>query len=166
MANIISIDQVSEKSFLQMSNGGTSVLISLLALAASRNAVSEKEKLMATCIASKDQAVFGRGAVGFDIGELPWSKEEIRFNEEKVFLTKSIERVISQVDWDTLDYNPDIEQALSNQHKLLSLVNSFKLEHVQKFDSKNFCLPEKLGEQCVKHQVYLHGCGCVICNDG
>lgn len=165
MANTIFNDQVSENSFLQMSNSGTSVFISLLAIATSRNAITENEKLMATCISSRDQSVFGIGVVGFDIAELPWSLCEEEFNELKIFLKKSIERVISRRDWRALSYEPDAERAVSNQHKFLEMVNSFQFKHVQKFNPKKFYLPEVVGELCQEHNVYLHEGGCVICND-
>ena len=165
MGNLVSNEQIGDKSRLKMSNGATSVFVSLLSLATSRIAATENQILLSTCIASCDQSVFGLGIVGFDLADLPWTRDEEEFAKEKNFLISSIERVISRSDWGELDYTPSVDRALHNQRIFLEMVNLFQLENVQEFNQSNFRLPEPLGETCQKHGVYLHIAGCVICHD-
>jgi len=165
MANRISNEQVGNESRLKMSNGATSVFVSLLSLATSRNAATEAQMLLSTCIASCDQSVFGLGMVGFDLADLPWTRDDEEFAKEKTFLVSSIERVVSGADWGELDYEPAVDRALHNQGIFLEMVNRFQLEHVQDFDPSRFRLPETIGEACEKHGVYLHIAGCVVCHD-
>lgn len=55
-----------------MSNGSTSVFVSVLSLAAAALAESDRQRGLAAWFAIYDQGIFGLGAAGFDIGELPW----------------------------------------------------------------------------------------------
>ncbi|WP_411906880.1 hypothetical protein [Rhizobium mayense] len=50
----------------------TDVFMEVLAIAASALAQARSEQAFASWIASRDQAVLGLGAVGFDIAEMPW----------------------------------------------------------------------------------------------
>jgi hypothetical protein len=72
---------------LKMSNGLTSVFISVLSLSASRLAKTEREIDFAIWLASHDQAIVGSGTVGFDISDIPWSMEN--FDAEKKVCIKS-----------------------------------------------------------------------------
>ncbi len=166
MANIIFNEQVSEDSCLQMSNGGTSVFIGLLAMALSALARSDREKLFARCIAACDQGVVGSGAVGFDVADLPWSNTEEAFGADKRFVIASIERAIAKTDWHKLDYQPAVDLALENQYTFLGMINCLELQHVVgEFDPDNFVLMGSSEGLCERHGVYLHEEGCVVCND-
>ena len=82
MSNIISFDGnvTPDDDSLQMSNGGTDVLISILALSGSVIARTENEKRLMVYLSENDQ-IIGRGCVGFDIVEMPW--EKATFEEDK-----------------------------------------------------------------------------------
>lgn len=161
MANMLQSDDL----FLQMSNGSTDVFISLLAISGSILAESAQEIRLITCIASCDQGIFGSGVVGFDLVDLPWSTDPTGFKAEQMFLINVIERVISQQDWHILNYKPDIEMAIKNQHQFLDILQQLNVEQVQPFDAKSFYLPTEIGQKCDTHGVYLHIAGCIICNN-
>ena len=165
MANIITNNLVDKNQYLQMSNGGTSVFISLLSLAASESANSLSEIKFSICISSSDQGICGRGCVGFDISDLPWSSDTIIFVQQKDFLRAIIKVALSQKNWHKLNYKPDIEMAINNQMRFMEMIESFNLENITNFDADNFLLPNELGEKCAIHGVFLHRFGCVICND-
>jgi len=85
MGNCIDLYEGMEKDGISMSNGTTSVVISILVLAGSRLAISERQKELIVWLAYQDQSVRGIGTVGFYMNEIPWSKD--CFEEEKQFLS-------------------------------------------------------------------------------
>ena len=164
--NWITSDNVDKGDYLSMSNGGTYVFISLLSLAGSQIVKRKNEIRLISCIASCDQTRRGFGCVSFDIADLPFSEEIEDFEKDKKFLISSSKRVISQKDWHSLGYNPDVERAIHNQNEFIKLLTSFSYNHRQAFEQSDFYLAEKLsGDKCKKHGVYLHELGCVVCND-
>ena len=62
---------------IDMSNGLTSVFVSVLSMAISSVSTENWQKRFAVCIAENDQAVIGRGMIPFDVGCLPWSEQSI-----------------------------------------------------------------------------------------
>lgn len=165
MANLITYREGINVPPLQMSNGLTSVFVSVLSLAASALAETDHQRELAIWIASHNQAVYGLGLVGFDIAEVPWSKSN--FAEDRAFLLNVIEAAKAKVGWEYLHYSPD-EAALFNCLDHFSeMVRAFSIEHalveeemIWRFGSK----PESL-RLCTKHHVYLHNMGCVLCNN-
>ncbi len=128
MANMITNDLADEKVYLQLSNGGMSVVISTLSLAGSYLAKEKYEIDLVTWVASRDQGVVGLGVVGFDLVDLPWVKEEGIFIRQKEFLLRVIERVGNKEDLYHLDYDPPyIDEYVE---KLIALVNSFSFNYV------------------------------------
>ncbi|GCF10136.1 hypothetical protein [Dictyobacter arantiisoli] len=96
MGNRITNECVESSESLKMSNGLTSVMISLLVLSGSALAEREHEKLLIVWFASRDQALSGMGTVGFDLNEIPWTAEQ--FEAEKHFLLAVIRRAQSMQD--------------------------------------------------------------------
>ena len=80
MANLFSNDHAG--TYFALSNGATDVFISVLLLSGSDLAVSDWEKELIVWLAGTDQSVYGRGCVGFDVGEIAW--------EQKAFLGRKI----------------------------------------------------------------------------
>jgi hypothetical protein len=96
MANSITND-----ASLKMSNGGTSVFLSVLLLAGSDFAESEWEKHLMYWLAEKD---IGGGVVGFDVAEIPWRSST--FYEQKQFVLEMIGRASQQYRWNVIECDP------------------------------------------------------------
>lgn len=146
---------------LQLSNGATSVLISVLILAGSDLAQSRWEQELVTWMAEHDQSIFGLGIVGFDINEIAWSPEE--FEQQKSFLLNMITKAHQRYRWEQLDYDPPYaeEQLLALQH----LVELFTVEMIVPNQLWNWYQEPEKFEKCSLHNVYRHANGCPICHD-
>jgi hypothetical protein len=70
MANTVTYEARPDLQYIRMSNGLTSVFVSVLALAASELAETDRPRGFAVWFASHDQ-LYGLGMVGFDTSELP-----------------------------------------------------------------------------------------------
>ena len=150
---------------LAMSNGLMSVFISVLTLAMSSLAKTEREKYIAVWVASHDQAIFGRGTVDFDVCDAPWRPST--FETDKEFTRKAIQAAAGKLEWDRLGYRPSEDSVLESLATFQVLVEHFLEEDILPAAEWTWQLgvvPEKF-EQCAKHGVYLHSHGCVICND-
>lgn len=147
-----------------MSNGLTAVFISVLSLSASHLARVDREVDFAIWLASNDQAIVGRGTVGFDISEMPWSVEN--FEAEKSFILQVIDAAKARQYWNMLDYEPREEWTLYSLEKFRELIEDFTEEFVNINDHNEEpgYKPDKI-ERCSLHNVYLHWAGCVVCND-
>ena len=165
MSNLITYDAHPSLGSIRMSNGLTSVFISVLALAASAHATHDRERLWAVWLAAHDQGVFGRGIVGFDLSEMPWTLET--FDADKQFLLRVIEAAQARNGWERLDYQPNEDWVISRLEQFRRLVEAFQPEHrcLNAEQIWPFVPPPPVFERCPVHQVYLHALGCVICND-
>lgn len=101
MANYIKLTNNSDID-MHMSNGGTSVFISVIGLSGSRLAKTDDQKKLIVWLMEKDQSRVGIGTVGFSLSEMPWTKD--KFDDEKAFLLNVINAVKQKLGWDTLDY--------------------------------------------------------------
>jgi hypothetical protein len=164
MGNIISNEKFDKKRHLYMTNGGTAVFISVLALAGSYLAQTNWEKAAVTWLASRDQTVLGIGCVCFDIDDLAWSQEPDEFKEQKCFLLRVIARAKSKEDWHLLDYNPP--KVVGYLKCFEKMLRRYIIRYVEakEWGWSSF-KPEVIGEKCPKHGVLLHCFGCVVCND-
>jgi hypothetical protein len=165
MGNFITNKCVDASESLKMSNGLTSVVISLLVLSGSSLAESDHEKMLMVWFASRDQALSGMGTVGFDLNEVPWTVEQ--FEAEKRFLLAVICRAQSMQDWGRLGYEPRADWALARLEKLAQMIRHFPmtcinpqiaLDHQAEWRQDEWVL-------CPKHGTLQHALGCVICND-
>ncbi len=163
MANVVSNKKANPENFLQLSNGGMSVLIDILSLVGTRLANSYWEKECITWITTHDQGVFGLGMVGFDIDDIAWSIDCEEFEQQKSFLLEVIARANSKGDWHLLDYEPPY--ASEYLSKLEKLIKSYKCQHVKEKQWDDSLFPDIIGETCPKHGVFLHIEGCVLCNN-
>ena len=171
LANTISISYDSDREDgFSISNGATSVLISVIGLSGSKIAKSDEEKKFIIWILEKDQSCCGIGTVGFELSELPWSKKN--FENERKFMLEVLEGVRNKVGWETLDYHPNEEiinyciDKLENMfNKMTSCdideqaINEWRSE-TEKEEPMNNGFPK-----CKKHGVLLTLFGCHVCND-
>lgn len=162
-------EEYSDKR-LRMSNGLTDVLIQVLSINASHLAQTDAEIDFAIWIASHDQAIQGRGMVGFDLSALPWSIEN--FAAEKKFLLRVVDSAKAKHYWEMLSYKPKEETALRSLEQFRELIEDFTAEFISRDNS--WLLLYKGGaiskpakrEKCLVHGIYLHEVGCVLCFDG
>ena len=105
MLNMISFDGYTEPDddSLLMSNGGTDVFISILALSGAGIARTESEKRLMVFLSERDQ-IIGGGCVGFEIVEMPWDRGT--FETDKRFLMQVIQGARNRSGWERLDYCP------------------------------------------------------------
>lgn len=176
MGNIISFDgKVSmNDDSLSMSNGLTDVFIDYLLISGSELANSESEKRMISFLAEKQQSIMGMGNVGFDIIEMPWSKET--FEQDKVFWLNVIEHasVLSRQKkvWMKLGYEPGkshIDYALNG---FTVLIKRMTLMDIDENNLKEWLAESEPDDpvccgypKCPNHGIILSFCGCKLCND-
>ena len=89
---------------LHMSNGGTCVLLDVLALSGVRAARTPQEKRLIVWLSEHDQSRWGLGAVGVDLCELPWDPGS--FQADRAFLLRTIQGAKERTGWERLDYTP------------------------------------------------------------
>lgn len=150
---------------LCMSNGLAAVFVSVMAISASMQATTDRERRLAVWLASHDQVVYGRGVVDFDLAEIPWAMET--FESDKHFLQLAAGAALSKRGWDRLDYNPREESVCACLKQFLGMLGEFSSEHVNPPEEFVWAFgedPDRF-EPCSKHGVYLHSKGCVVCND-
>ncbi|MBC8059804.1 MAG: hypothetical protein H7Y18_03980 [Clostridiaceae bacterium] len=148
-----------------MSNTLTTVSISVLALSGSYFAKSIREKEIVMWLSEHDYAVCGLGTYGFEITEIPWVRE---------FVLKIIDGALKKVGWELLDYEPFEEgvfKALNEFKNLILMIESIDVIESEYCEWKGYgdinpiLKPPEGFPKCLKHGVYLHFGGCVICND-
>ena len=167
MSNIISFDR-KNVSF-GMSNGGTDMFINILALSGSVLARTESEKRLTVALLERDQAMLGRGCVGFDITELPWERETLE--ADKRFLLQAIQGARDKTGWETLDYRPNEEFAARYLDAFEDLIRRMTAGDIRE-DSLKDWLSEwekdapvlRNFPRCKRHGTFLTCFGCQVCN--
>jgi hypothetical protein len=159
MSNAISHRARPDLPSLEMNNGLTSVVLSVLVLAGSRLANVPWQQQMVIWLSSHDQSIYGLGMVDFDLAELPWRAEI--FWEQKSFLLEVVTRAENQTDWERLSYQPHHEWVMNALEQLRGLVQAFVAEDVP----LESAVVEFQAVICPKHQVLQHEFGCLLCND-
>lgn len=171
MGNRIKLHENHEnfEEHLKMSNGLTSVFIAVLVLSGSTLAQNKAEKEWMSWLASRDQGIHGRGAVGFCISDMPWTREG--FVDEKDFVLRVIDGAREKLRWDVLNYNPTEEFVTFALDRFQNLINLFDEQYIneeayQEWQSylKKYGFSEN-PPMCQHHAVYLHPAGCVLCHD-
>lgn len=170
MSNIISFnDNVTPNDdSLVMSNGGTDVFISILALSGAVIAQTESEKRLMVYLSEMDQIV-GRGNVGFAIIEMPWDKET--FEEDKRFIVKVINGARNKIGWEKLDYIPNGELVSYYLDTFENLINRMAVDDIREDSLNNWLAESEASDpiycnfpRCKKHNTFLTCFGCQICN--
>ncbi|WP_437733293.1 hypothetical protein [Sorangium sp. So ce1335] len=165
MANVITYEAGPGLTRIQMSNGLTSVFISVLALAASALAETEGERELAAWFASHDQGMFGLGVVGFDVSEMPWSPST--FAREREFILRVIEAAKARTGWERLGYGPREESLQPCLDRFRAMIEAFVVEHACGVDATVWSYGDRPKQLvlCPVHRVYEHEFGCVLCHD-
>ena len=127
MGNFVTYEARPDLERIRMSNGLTSVFVSVLSLAASSLAESDWQRQLAVWFASNDQSLTGRGTVSFDIGELPWSRET--FVGDRAFVLRVIEAAKAKAGWERLGYEPSEERLQPCLDQFRAMVEAFVAEH-------------------------------------
>lgn len=155
MGNIISNERAGADSYLQMSNGATSVLLDILCLAASDIASSQWEIETAIWLAEHDQSIIGLGVVGFDISEIGWSREN--FPAQQQFTVSTIDLAMKRHRWKLLNYEPRLDVTLENLEIFKTLVELYRSEHIKSEDVREWRVePSPPYLKCPIHKIYLH----------
>jgi hypothetical protein len=165
LGNLVTYKARPDLESIRMSNGLTSVFISVLSLASSALAESDRQRAFAAWFAAHDQGVFGLGIVGFDISRFPWSPDSIA--DDRQFLLHVIEAARAKTGWDLLGYQPREEWVLSCLDKLKAMVQAFVIEHACGSESMVWPFGGRPSRfvRCPAHRVYQHEHGCPLCND-
>lgn len=155
---------------LQMSNGLTDVLISVLLLSGSQLARDETEKRLIVWLAERDQSAVGMGTVGFAISDMPWNRET--FQKDQAFLLSTIEEAKGGRGWESLDYTPARKLLLPVLDQFAALIAQFAQSQIQSEALEEWLAqaeetdPVRCGfPRCPRHHTLLTGFGCQICNN-
>ena len=148
---------------IDMSNGLTSVVVSVLSMAVSSISTENWQKRFAICIASKDQSVVGGGMILFDISCLPWSEQNIE--AERSFMLQAIDAAFDKTGWNRLSYNPREETVHECLQQFRALITAFSPAHIQRNSHSECIHRQQHFPFCTTHSVYKHGLGCPVCND-
>lgn len=159
MGNLITNEKNGE--YLQLSNGGTSVLISVLLLSGSDVAETQWEKDFVAWLAEHDQSLLGLGMCGFDLNDIAWTNND--FMQQKIFVLKIIHKAMKKHRWTVLGYEPPyVGESLV---KLRDMVDHFQQSHVGKDREWELHFKADPPRKCPKHAVFEHHNGCYICLD-
>lgn len=164
MATVLTSERVPGTAPIRMSNGLTSVLFDVLALAACRLAVSDWEKQLAYFLVQHDQSRIGLGMADLDVAQLGWTGAS--FENEKRFIVAVVDAALARSGWDRLGFEPSLESVLPTLERLREMVVAFPASAVPGPDAyawKPDALPT--AGECAVHGVYLHELGCILCND-
>jgi hypothetical protein len=101
VANAVTYEARPDIQCIWMSNGLTSLFVSVLTLAASELAETDRQREFAAWFASHDQGWWGLGAVGGDISKLPWSLDTFAVDRE--FVLRVIHAAKTRTGWERLD---------------------------------------------------------------
>src|SRR5215472_6952454 len=154
MGNAITNKRHSLNDRLKMSNSLTGVFLDVLVLNGSVLATTDGEKGLITWLASHNQEVVGRGTVGFDLCEMPWSEN---FHQEKDFLLRTIDAARSRCLWEKLGYEPRADFVIWSLNEFQKMIESFQKEDADPASLMewNHAKPAEY-RRCSKHGVYLY----------
>jgi hypothetical protein len=165
MATVVTYEKRPDLAPIPMSNGLTSEFVSVLCLAASDLAKTDRNRTFAIWLASHDQESYGLGIVYFDVAELPW--HSVSFQSDKEFMLQVIDAAKTKLGWERLFYNPREDWLFTCLGGFYQMVTSFdpqdaitEADSVWRFGKE----PVKF-ELCPVHSIYLHDYGCIICHD-
>lgn len=170
MANYISFnDNASfDDDSVKMSNGGTDVLINVLALSGSELAETDSEKRLIVYLSERDQ-IIRLGVVGFCITDMPWDKDT--FSRDKEFIIKVIDGARNRLGWEKLGYEPNVEIVSRYLDSFEGLINRMTMDDIKENALREWLLKADANDpvykgfpRCEKHNTFLTCYGCQICN--
>ena len=167
MANTI---YLNNKDSMSMSNGCTDVFLTTIGLSGSRLAVTYGEKRLILWLLERDQWVWGRGIVGFNLAEMPWDIENLE--SQKQFFCSVINGVLEESGWETLDYKPNKDLLAPQIRSFRRLIGALEVEDII-VGAKKEWLEASENEAwrqgryvfCSRHGILLTDTGCPACHD-
>lgn len=147
---------------LSLSNGGTDVFLDVLTLAVSDLAHDAWDYRFAALLTLQDQNVMGRGAVGFDLGEIGWGATPAEQARAKDFVVRVVGLALRRHRWDELGYEPPFAEGYLRRFR--AMVEAFDPADAVHRDGGGFPGPgEAAVASCVPHRVlsalpYWDGC--------
>lgn len=152
---------------IQMSNGATSVFIETFCLAGADLAIEDYQKDIMIWFGEHDWDIMGIGMLGFDISEIIWNKQE--FDNQKKFILDVIDSIFQKTNWKYLSYSPNEDFLFSKLVEFRKMIQLFKSEmieqNIQDYETSDFTGETNKYDKCLKHKIYKHYDGCVICNN-
>ena len=167
MGNMITSERNNDPAYVKMSNGLTDAVLCMLVVSGSALATTEREKDLVVWLASHDQSIYGLGAVGFDLSELPWTTEQ--FEVEKQFLLRVITSCKTKEYWHLFDYDSHgdvvVRWIIPWLETLEQMIERLRREAVHPAATLEWWQerPPEL-RRCPLHSAYLHRDGCIVCN--
>lgn len=168
MGNRITVHTHSDCGDLPLSNGAMSAMVHVLVIEGALLATTEREKDLMTWLASLNQSVVGSGTVGFDLADIPWSKEG--FTVEKGFLIRVIDAAKSREHWNELDPQPTTAMLREHLTRLKHMLSPLQPTEITAASLMEWAsLRPKAFEKCPEHGVYMMSWGeepvCILCTD-
>ncbi|MDQ0790368.1 hypothetical protein [Streptomyces sp. B3I8] len=153
---------------LYLSNGGTAVFVDVLILAVSALVEEPWDYRFAALLAWQDQNVMGRGAVGFDLGDIDWGASPEERARNKDFVLRVTDLALNRHRWDELGYDPPY--AADYLRRFRALVDAHTPEAGGGRWPGVFPGHEEAARaSCARHRVLSalpHWEGCVFCTAG
>jgi len=169
LSNIIELTNNSNRD-IHMSNGATSVFITVLGLSGTRLTKTDDEKKLLVWILEKDQSKCGIGTVGFSISEMPWIKEN--FECQQTFMLEVTMGVKEKLGWETLDYTPNEERIFPLIDTFYDMIKELTKDDIDEEEIEEWERSCEDNEPlnngypvCDEHYIFLTIFGCHVCND-
>lgn len=163
MSNRFGTSRAKPEHSFRVSNGGTDVLLAVLVLAGTALARTSQDVRLVVWLASQDQALMGRGVVGFDAAELPW--EEATFAADKAFMISVIAAARRRVGWERLGYEPPPDRVEPNLDAFAAAIAALEPVDIDWVDPREPVVgwPEE-SRRCPVHEAYENVAGCLLCH--
>lgn len=149
-------------------NGLTSVLLARIAVAAAEMYSTDWECEFARWIATVDQTRGAPGFVGFDLEEIPWG-EPPEAEARKQFVVEVVVHAASREIAYRLPYYPNPLQEDLHRECLRTfalMVHHFDLARRPEPRPESWpYLFRPTDAMCVRHRVFCHELGCMVCPD-
>ena len=116
MANQICLRRIPASEWLSRSNVGTNVFMDILASTNNHLHGDEHDNKLVQWILNHHETRIGNGFSGFDIGKMPWVRDN--FYEERDKLISIIKKMKNKANWTDMGYEP-------NEKTLLGFINQF-----------------------------------------
>ena len=109
-----------------MSNSGTDIFMDLLSLTSKH--LSEHDNHLVQWILHTHDARIGDGFSGFDIGEMPWNKDNLY--EEKEYLISIVTKMKNKLYWLNLGYEPNEEILTGSIERFVYLLSKMCIDDI------------------------------------
>lgn len=143
---------------IYMTNGGTDVFCDVIALAGSSMArtVWQQHVVLHFC----DLERFRSGFSGFDLADLPWTRD---CQAEHDFFLALLDRVNRRIGWEKLHYTPSIDYNLGAFARMLT---AFRPSPTPGSDLGDWTVVPKphFLDRCLRHGIFRGEFGCRLCD--